>query len=710
MGSYLRQPGEVSGVMAKRRKYWLLAATALAPLSLGVSEPALAACSGVFTVNCTVDNSPNINVFAGPAQPISITLDPGVVVTPALPGVNAVNAANWVTPTLNSADISIAANGTGANPVIINNTAFPGSSNVTGLRIQSSGAAIINATNTTIDVAGTDSTWAILAFAQPQTNNVGPLLDASVTWSGPRLTSTTGIEGGGIQADNRGNGNAIVVASGDINVVAGAGVGPTQYGLLAHAGDPTFTGVSGAGNASVTYNSGTLNVSAIRPRGILAWVDGDGSATVTTAANTVINVSGTQLGGAGVYVFSSTATAPNQLTANVASLITSVGPADPTDPANLPVGIRANNSGTNAPIVVNYTGPGITTVGGNGVGILATSGSGSINVTSSGPITSTGEFSSGIVAITGGNAINIVSGGSVMGGWQPDLTSVGPALGLPAAGVILNSAGGAATLTNNGSIGALSDRAVAGDPQVINNGTITGFVQFTGGDNSIINNGTFNLRHFADTTGGGRDTLRVAIADLGNGQNNSFTNNGLLALLGAPGATKLDATGQYLPLGNLNNAMALNGPVQGQLIGVAAFTNSGTIDLQSNPVAGDVLVIRQSALTINPLAGPGLGTFFSNGGTLKLDTVLNQGDVATRSDTLVVDGTSVLGGPTNMIIRNAVVGVDALTINDGILVVQVIDPTRSDPRAFSLSGGKITAGAFDYFLFHGGVSSPGAAV
>jgi hypothetical protein len=288
-----------SSVGAKRRKLWLMAATALATSSLGVSGPALAACTGTFDLVCPADTYTNINVFGGPSQALSITLDPGVVVTPPLPGVNAVNAANWVSPTLNSADISIAANG-GANPVIINNVAFPGSSNVTGLRIQSSGAAIINATNTTIDVAGTDSTWAILAFAQPQTNNVGPPLDASVNWSGPHLTSTTGVEGGGIQVDNRGNGNAIVVASGDINVVAGAGVGPTQYGLLAHAGDSTFTGVSGAGSASVTYNSGTLNVSAIRPRGILAWVDGNGSATATTLAGTVINVSGTQRGGPGV--------------------------------------------------------------------------------------------------------------------------------------------------------------------------------------------------------------------------------------------------------------------------------------------------------------------------------------------------------------------------------------------------------------------------
>ena len=108
-----------------------------------------------------------------------------------------------------------------------------------------------------------------------------------------------------------------------------------------------------------------------------------------------------------------------------------------------------------------------------------------------------------------------------MGGWQADLfsvgrtrvpatdlTSVGEFSGVPAAGVILGSSGGTATLTNDGSIGALSDRAVASSPfflsnntSIINNGTITGFMQLVGGNNSILNNGTFNLRHFADTTG-----------------------------------------------------------------------------------------------------------------------------------------------------------------------------------------------------------------
>ena len=230
-------------------------------------------------------------------------------------------------------------------------------------------------------------------------------------------------------------------------------------------------------------------------------------------------------------------------------------------------------------------------------------------------MTTKGEFSTAINATAGGNVtVNVAPGGSVMGGWQAGVAGVGSsAFALPAAGVILSSTGGIETLTNDGSIGALSDRAVAGDPVIINNGTITGFVQFTGGNNSILNNGTFNLRHFADTNGDGvRDTLRVAIADLGTGPNNSFTNNGTLALPGAPGATTLDSTGQYLPLGNPSNAMALGGPVQGQILGATTFTNSGTIDLQANPVPGDVLLISGGH---TPGAAGG-GVFIANGGSL----------------------------------------------------------------------------------------------
>ena len=274
-----------------------------------------------------------------------------------------------------------------------------------------------------------------------------------------------------------------------------------------------------------------------------------------------------------------------------------------------------------------------------------------------------GQFGTAISATAGGSvAVNVL--GSVMGGWQADLSSVGSVSGLPAAGVVLGSTNGTATLTNNGSIGALSDRAVVGDPVINNNGTITGFVTLTG-TSSFVNNGSFNLRHFADTTGDGvRDTVRVAVSDLG-GPNSTFTNTGTLALLGAPGATTLDSTGQYLPRGNTVNSMALGGPVQGQLLGTTTFTNAGVIDLQRNPAVGDVLVITGG--TVAGTAGG--GTFVSNGGSLLLDTVLNSG-APSQSDVLVIDGVNVgAGGPTRISVNN-VGGAGDLTVGDGILVVE----------------------------------------
>ena len=87
---------------------------------------------------------------------------------------------------------------------------------------------------------------------------------------------------------------------------------------------------------------------------------------------------------------------------------------------------------------------------------------------------------------------------------------------------------------------------------------------------------------------GVRDTLRVAIADLGGGPNNSFTNNGTLAFPAVTGATTLDSKGQYLLVANTSLGNCLGSrdgarwPAVGPIIGVQTFTNSGVIDLQSN--------------------------------------------------------------------------------------------------------------------------------
>lgn len=76
-------------------------------------------------------------------------------------------------------------------------------------------------------MAGTASDWAILAIIQG-TNPDFPK-NIMVTYGGgpgaPGLglnSNPSGAESGGIQADNRGNGNASVVASGNVTVFSGS--------------------------------------------------------------------------------------------------------------------------------------------------------------------------------------------------------------------------------------------------------------------------------------------------------------------------------------------------------------------------------------------------------------------------------------------------------------------------------------------------------
>jgi hypothetical protein len=105
-----------------------------------------------------------------------------------------------------------------------------------------------------------------------------------------------GNESGGIQATNRGTGNATIDAFGDITVTPGAGFA-NAYGLIARAGSKEITGVNGAGDASVTYRSGMITAFGDTPRGIVVWAQGDGSATIKTDPGTVINVIGSNAPG-----------------------------------------------------------------------------------------------------------------------------------------------------------------------------------------------------------------------------------------------------------------------------------------------------------------------------------------------------------------------------------------------------------------------------
>ena len=131
-----------------------------------------------------------------------------------------------------------------------------------------------------------------------------------------------------------------------------------------------------------------------------------------------------------------------------------------------------------------------------------------------------------------------------------------------------------------------------------------------------------------------------------------------------------------------NGAHAVRPFAAGALVNVV---NAGRIDL-TGVGAGDVFSIR--------------GNYRGDGGGLYLRTVL-AGDGAS-SDRLVIDGGSATG-TTGIGILNAGGG-GAATLADGILVVQALNGATTAAGAFSLFA-PVSAGAYEYFLFKGGVSA-----
>ncbi|QRY82548.1 autotransporter outer membrane beta-barrel domain-containing protein [Pseudomonas sp. PDNC002] len=322
-------------------------------------------------------------------------------------------------------------------------------------------------------------------------------------------------------------------------------------------------------------------------------------------------------------------------------------------------------------------------------------GSGQIVVENVGGISSTGEDASAIVALSAAGKVSVTNSGQVQGGSRFG------------AGVV--AAGIEPTVSNSGDLSALSDQAVlfymddtaAGNASLRNAGKLAGMVQGFGSTVTMENTGLWELRNFADTDGDQvRDTLGVAISDLGNHGENRIDNSGTIALLGDGGlAAALTPEGEYRT-GYAANSMSLAGPVQAQLLGVHVFSNSGTLDLSGDrQQVGDVLVISGSQA-----AGvSGGGVFISNGGQIKLDTVLNEGGANSRSDMLVVDGTSAGSSPTSLVVNN-VGGEGAQTVGNGIELVRVLDAGQSANGVFQLSG-RLAAGAYEYDLYHGSATT-----
>ncbi|KAB2676588.1 autotransporter domain-containing protein [Brucella tritici] len=120
---------------------------------------------------------------------------------------------------------------------------------------------------------------------------------------------------------------------------------------------------------------------------------------------------------------------------------------------------------------------------------------------------------------------------------------------------------------------------------------------------------------------------------------------------------------------------------------LANVFNAGRIDLTNGGTSvADTFTIK--------------GNYDGQNGLLFVDTVLASDSAP--SDKLVIDA-GVASGNTSIAVTN-VGGAGAATNADGIMVVQALNGASTNQNAFSLNG-RAAAGAYEYFLFKGGVSA-----
>ncbi|WP_312936270.1 autotransporter outer membrane beta-barrel domain-containing protein, partial [Pseudomonas sp.] len=260
-------------------------------------------------------------------------------------------------------------------------------------------------------------------------------------------------------------------------------------------------------------------------------------------------------------------------------------------------------------------------------------------------------------------------------------------------GNISVSGGDDQVLIHGGSVGGDVLLSTGNDQFTWDGGSIGGLVQMGPGDDRALLRqlGPEQLTITVDG-GDGQDTLRFEQSTASQGslypnwEQVELADNSRFALddtwvLGdtasGTGTVGIDASSQLLSRSGVIRAFAANQP--------ATLNNAGLIDLSSSDGLG--------RLTVQ-------GNYIGNGGTLKLASVLAGDDAP--SDRLVVNQGSI-DGRTLLVIDNLGGGGAATPLN-GIQVVEAGTGTTSPPTAF-VQTQVLSAGAYDYRLFKGGVTA-----
>ncbi|MDP9877698.1 autotransporter-associated beta strand protein [Variovorax boronicumulans] len=297
-------------------------------------------------------------------------------------------------------------------------------------------------------------------------------------------------------------------------------------------------------------------------------------------------------------------------------------------------------------------------------GVLAINQSGV--VTLNGGITGTGslaQIGSGTTRLTGDNAY---SGGTSLVKGRIDVGSNG-ALG-----------SGQLAMNEGTTLGFLADGL-----KVANQILLTGIAD------PIVDTGSFTETLSGAITGGGTLTKNGSGTLIVTGPN-TYTGGTQVE----QGTFKAGATGVFSSGSAHAVAAGATLDTAGFNQTVASLSNSGTVSLVGTKPG--------STLTVN-------GNYIGTGGLLKLGTTL--GDSGSVSDRLVLNGPgAVATGRTTVQVTN-IGGLGALTTGNGINVITAQNGATTTAQttrdAFSLAGGHVDAGAYEYRLHAADVNGAG---
>lgn len=519
-----------------------------------------------------------------------------------------------------------------------------------------------------------------------------------------------------------------IIPAGDVIIDTSSGIittaGDQSIGIQFEASPGTVLGslepvVGHVDAADLTLRSGAISTTGDLSSAIV--VKGGGAVDIDTTAGAITTKGD---GSGGVVIFGD-----RNVTQNITnSLSVTTGDIATSGNAAFGVGhyvyagplIDENNYSPpafpNTPTVMNLNG-GIKASGANSGGVVSLQAgvTAPITINANANITAAGQNSVGIAAgsFDGAVEINVAQDAVIEGGWSATLGDLSPGYsdpeinqtgfqglygstggvggGLPAAGIVLWSGveGISAVLNNKGTIGALSDLAIAqgvacgnsrgvsvarlaaafddnarvipggngcttngviaGSPEdipvydvaypsttgsvhIVNGGTINGFVTLWGGASHTLDNaGSFNIRNFSDTDGDGvRDIKRVSVSDFG-GPDATFNNlnSGIVQLAAVQKAPVTDTTGSYVPTAGFDSR-----PLESSFYTIAreGVAQGQFVNLKTFNNAGTIDLRGEQVGNTLIITGKdtvdgsaGHGVFVSQGGKLLTNVVLNEG-------------------------------------------------------------------------------------